>query len=83
MSVRVGLCKRSLSPSILGLGREAQNLHVPNPLAHKSLCVYNVNGSLSRAVDTGNPPLLWPGLDLWSLVSLLTFWTGALFVLAP
>lgn len=29
------------------------------------------------------PRLLWPGLDLWSLVSLSAFWTGALFVLVP
>lgn len=51
MSFSVGLCKRSLSPSILGLGWEAQNSHVPNPLdpnhsvSYKSLCVYKVNAS--------------------------------------
>lgn len=66
-SPSMGLDKRSFSPSISGHGWEVQNPHDLHPLLHQLFCVYNVNGSLSCAVDTGNMHLLWPGLELLSL----------------
>lgn len=77
MTVRagVGLCRSSFSPSLPGLGWEAQNPHV----TQVTLCLQGE--WLSRAVDAGNTRLLWPGLDsglcLHSLLSVLklpSFW---------
>lgn len=63
VGVSAGLCKTCFSPSILGLGWKAQNLHVLPPLPHKiTLCLQSE--WLSCAVDARNPVCC--GLDLTS-----------------
>lgn len=82
MRISVGLSRgASLLPFQTWL--EAQNLHVLHPMPHKSLRVYYVNGSLSCTINVRNIHLLWPGLDLWSLLPLSSFRTRGPFVLAP